>query len=345
MGPTVDDPTEIFLRYLAGADDEGRPRSSSSVATSDQPSPPAVSIDDLDGAQQSEHLVSLFAALAFECRRADITTAELLVDRITEFAGSDLPELDELARSVVAHARGDHRQAESLLTSCLRRPHTYEKISRQVALLSRATERMLLGLLDAALSDLDEAEQFGPSLLGLHGLAIKTLIHWWRGDEAQAIEALEQGPHHLVKGLDLGVGWYALAAEHVKNGRLFAEDLDDGICLARDFWDARIPNSAPDLLSILGPHMIRHEIAAGNDPQPLLDELRGAAVPDTGSGHAFQWCVALADGDVDQLADIADRHPRRRHAPVRHRGVSRCGSSRHDTGEPGAVQPTKPPDL
>lgn len=304
MGPTIDDPTKVFLRYLTEGDDDSSQASTSlKTAVRTVPEPP----EDPDAHEQAEHLIRLFAVLSSESRQANLDTADEVVEHIGEFAGKDAPELVDLAQSIVAQARGDHRRAEALLSSCLRRPHVHESLTRPYALTERATQRMLLGLLDAALSDLSEAEQYGASMLSLHGLAVKALIHWWRGDTDQAVEALEQGPGYLIKGLDFGVGWYALAAEFVKNGQLFAENLNrHHDCLARDFWNARASNSGPVYLAILGPHMIRHELAMGNDARSLLEEFGTAAVPDSAAARAYNWCVALVDGDVDQLAESAD---------------------------------------
>ena len=307
MGPTIDDPTTVFLRYLT--ENDAAPGSGGTTVTTAVRLVPPPPDDDADETQRADYLIRLFASLSVACRRADLTSADAICEQIATFGSRDQPELVELARSMVAQCRGDYRQAEALLTACLRRPHTYDSLTRPVALTERATLRMLLGLLDAALTDLTEAEKYGASLLSLHGLAVKSLIHWWRGDEAQAIEALEQGPRHLIRGLDLGVVWYALAAEFVRNGRLFAEDLGrQHDCLARDFWDARASHSAPMYLAILGPHMIRHEMAIGNDVTPLLEEFRAAAVPDSAAARAFNWCVALVEHDVDLLAEAADRY-------------------------------------
>lgn len=304
MGPIIDDPNTVFLRYLTEHDATPH-EGASSVLTAVRPVPPPP--ENPDKSAQADYLIRLFASLSFECRRADLPSAEELNNQIVESGRKDFPELVDLAGSMLAQTRGDYRLAESLLTSCLRRPHALESVTRPVALIERATQRMLLGLLDAALKDLNEADQYGASLLSLHGLAIKSLIHWWRGDDAQAVEALEQGPRYLIKGLDLGIGWYALAAEQVKNGRPFEENLNrHHDCLARDFWDARASSSDPMYVAILGPHMVRHEVALGRDAGPLLDELRSAAVPGSAAARAFDWCEALVDRDVDRLSDAAD---------------------------------------
>ncbi|MDH3300493.1 MAG: LuxR C-terminal-related transcriptional regulator [Acidimicrobiia bacterium] len=306
MGPTIDDPTTAFLRYLTESDAATRPGTASVRTAVRLPPPPD---DHDDETQQARYLIQLFAALSVECRRADLSAADAICERIAELGTKSFPELVDLAQSMVAQTRGDYRLAESLLTACLRRPHTYESLTRPVAHIERATLRMLLGLLDAALSDLNDAEGYGASLLSLHGLAVKSLIHWWRGDEAQAVEALELGPRYLIKGLDLGVVWYALAAEFVRNGQLFAENLDrQHDCLARDFWEARGSHATPMYVAILGPHMIRHEMAMGNDAAPLLEEFRPAAVDGSAAARAFAWCVALVEGDVDVLAEVADRY-------------------------------------
>ncbi len=306
MGPTIDDPTNVFLRYLTGGETV-LPHGSRSVDTTVQSLPPAP--ENPDEGQQLDYLVRLFAALSTECRRADLVLADALAERISEVAAPDLPELADLAHSMVAQSRGDYRHAESLLSACLRRHHSYDSLTRPIALVLRGTLRMLLGLLDAALTDLNDAERYGTSLLSLHGVAVKSLIHWWRGDEDQAVEALEQGPRLLIKGVDFGIGWYAMAAEFVRNGQLFAEKLDrQHDCLAREFWDARVSDAAPMYVSILGPHMIRHELALGNDARPLLEELRPVAHPDSAAARAFGWCVALVDGDVDLLAEVADQY-------------------------------------
>ena len=305
MGPTIDDPTTAFLRYLTADDAASGEGASVLTAIRAVPAPP----EDPDGPGQGEYLIRLFAALSLECRQADLVAAQAIAEQIGQTGGKEFPELVDLAGSMLAQARGDYRLAESLLTGCLRRPHRLESVTRPVALIERATQRMRLGLLDAALKDLQEADGLGTSPLSLQGVAVKSLIHWWRGDDAQAIEALEQGPDHLIKGLDLGVGWYALAAEHVKNGRLFAEGLDrHDDCLARDFWDARASTFDPLYVAILGPHMIRHELAQGRDARPLLDDLRSSAVPESAAGRAFTWCEALVDQDVDLLADTADHY-------------------------------------
>lgn len=308
MGPTIDDPTTVFLRFLTESDAATNHGGSTAVRTAVRAVPPPPENPD-DETDQAEYLISLFAALSVECRRANVEAVDAIADRIAEISAKELPELVDLARSLVAQCRGEYRQAESMLTACLRRPHTYESLTRPIALIERATLRMLLGLLDAALTDLNEAESHGASLLSLHGLAVKSLIHWWRGDEAQAVEALEQGPRHLIKGIDLGVGWYALAAEYVRNGQLFAENLDrHDDCLAHEFWTARVSHSGAMYVAILGPHMIRHRMAMGRDPIPLLEEFRAAAVPNSASGRALDWCVALVDHDVDLLAETADRY-------------------------------------
>ncbi len=307
MGQTIDDPTTVFLRHLTENDAAQEPAASSvRIAVRAVPPPPD---DEADETEHDEYLIRLFAALSVACRRADLSAADAICERIVELGTSDFPELVDLAHSTVAHSRGDYRNAESLLTACLRRPHTYESLTRPIALVERATQRMLLGLFDAALTDLNEAERYGASLLSLHGVAVKSLIHWWRADDAQAVEALEQGPRFLIRGLDLGIGWYALAAEFVRNGQLFAEELDrQHDCLAREFWEARGSDSAAMYVAVLGPHMIRHEMAIGNDPTPLLEELRTAAVDGSAAARAFGWCEALVERDVDLLAEAADQY-------------------------------------
>ena len=306
MGPAIDDPTTVFLRYLTEGDVAVSQETPSVAADAGSiPEPPP----DINGdGQQAEYLISLFAALAVHCRRADLQLADAITERIAEIGGPQYPELEELARSMVARSRGDYRRAESLLTSCLRRSHAYESLTRPAALTERATLRMMLGLLDAALNDLTEAEQYGQTLLTLHGLAVRALIHWWRGDTDQAIEALEQGPGSMIAGLDLGVEWYGLAAEFVRNGHIFAENLDEhDDCLAHEFWNERGFDSTPAFVTVLGPHMIRHRLALGQDARSLLDDLRSGNIADSAAARTFTWCVALVEGDVDLLAETADR--------------------------------------
>ncbi len=307
MDPAIDDPTNLFLRYLSENNNTATDHGSSGVRTAVRIVDPLP--DELDEDERADHLIRLFAVLSAECRRANLETARAAADQIADIGADDSPELVDLANSMVAQTRGEYRVAESLMTSCLRRQHRFEVLTRPIALIERATLRMTLGLLDAALTDLSDAEEHGASLLSLHGVAVKALIHWWRGDETQAVEALEQGPRHLIKGLDLGIGWYALAAEFVANGQLFAENLSERPdCLAREFWDARADNSAPHYMAILGPHMIRHELAKGGDGRALLAEFEMPPSSESAAAKAYEWCVALVDGDVERLAETADRY-------------------------------------
>ena len=306
MADAIDDPTGTFLKYLneLGLDPEQDVDPLSPLMRQAEVDPA-----ELAEAERSEILLGLFAELVNACRRAHLDRAKTIAEAVDRFSVDFAAELTDLARSFVAEAAGEYRMAEANASACLRRDHSHPQITRPIALVQRATHRMRLGLLDAALNDLDEAEEYGRSLMSLHGVAVRALIHWWRGDQGQAIDALEQGPRFLSPGVDFGVGWYALAAELVKNGQIFDQDLSRHTdCLAHEFFQARSEHVAGAYVGTLGPHVVRHGMALGKDPSALLEELDTGADSETAAGMAYQWCLALATSDSDRLAEIADGH-------------------------------------
>lgn len=306
MADAIDDPTGTFLKYFnEGGDNAGwAPSPMSGFLRRAEVDP-----NTLAGGERSEILLGLFAELIDACRRADLDHGETIAAAVDRLSVDFAPELSDLGRTFIAEAAGDYRRAEANASACLSRDHSQPRITRPIALVERATHRMRLGLLDAALNDLDEADKYGRSLMSLHAVAVRALIHWWRGDQGQAIDALERGPQTLNPGVDFGVGWYALAAEQVKNGQIFDENLGQHFdCLVREFWDARSEDVAGAYLATLGPHLVRHEMALGNDPTALIEELDTGADPETAAGMAYEWCLALAAGDSDRLADTADGH-------------------------------------
>ena len=306
MAGAINNPTETFLHYLnhGGHGPDGAPAPTSPALDS-----AGIDPSELTDARRIEILLELFAELVESCRRADLHKGRPLADAIERFSVAFAPELTDLANAFLAETRGDYRDAESCLSTCLRKKHREPDITRPIALVERATQRMRLGLLDAALNDLQEADEYGPTLMSLHGVAIEALVHWWRGDQVQALDALEQGPRYLIQGVDFGVGWFALAAELVKNGQIFRERLGDrSDCLAREFWEARSEQVTCAYVGTLGPHMVRHELALGHDPEAILAELDTGAGSDTATGQAYAWCTALAAGDSQHLAEIADEH-------------------------------------
>jgi len=319
MAQAGNDPGQSLLRLLEGSrrtsgfPDTGGGRSATAATA---PEEADFEIDSSlleDPDQWANALLTLFAQLVDRCRRADLNRAGRTLATIEKVAASTAPEVIGLARSFVAETQGRFRQAEQDLTECLSQPHTHEDVTRPIALVERATHRMRLGLLDGALADLARAREYGPSILSLHSLAVEALIHWWRSDQPAVQHALDQCPRHLVKGVDLGVGWYALAMELAENGPVYADDVgrhNDAAardCLAREFWEARPNNVAPAYLMTLGPHMMRHEVGLGHDSGPLLDEVVAAAPPDTAAGQAYRWCQAIARGDSFALTEMGDR--------------------------------------
>lgn len=297
MATAGDNPTDTFLRFLT---DSGPTSTDVEPRLSDAPA-------DENDSSSTDSVLELFAEFVDACRQANLTRAEQLIDGIIRTCEDKAPEAIDLAYTFMAFTRGDHRQAERHASDCLRREHLMPELTRPIALVQRATMRMGLGLLDAALNDLEEADGYGTTLMSLHAVSVKALVHWWRGDQGQALDALEQGPQHMIRGADFGVGWFALAAELVKNGQIFDEDLGHATdCIAREFWDARSETVAPTYVVTLGPHMIRHQLSAGEDPHALLSELNTGAPVESTAGQVYQWCLALADRDSQQLADIAD---------------------------------------